>query len=339
MPAPPSTRAARGRIQRVLALVLALTAGARADDSRARGEFTMHGYLPDYRPKSFGDAACALPHARVLAFSAHPSPSGDGLVNAGSVSPARGACGTDLVVGGGGRGGDGFAVAVRGGGAGVARLAAVVADAVVKGGFRGVSYDWEYPQSDEEWIGYAELLRATRRALNAATDENALALSLAIHPSRETFEALKNHRIIDVVDWVHVMAYDNVRDPKGHATLSFAEELVKYTRSATSVNKFTLGIPFYARALGNPGDAKTYEEIRRDAGEAFDAKENRHGAYAFDSVSDVRRKVRLASDAGYAGVMIWELGQDVEPSAREDSLLGAIAEEVARVNARIRDEL
>ena len=334
------TRAALHRIVRILVLVLALTARACAEDSRVHDEFTLHGYLPDYRPKSFGDAACALPHARVLAFSAYPTPSGDGLLNAASLSPARGTCGTDLVVGGGGRGGDGFAAATRGGAASVSRLAAVVADAVVKGGFHGVSFDWEYPQLDEEWIGYAELLRATRRALDAAeTGERKLALSLAIHPLKSTFDALKKFGIIDVVDWVHVMAYDNFGDPKGHATVSSAEELMKYTRSTMSVSKFTLGIPFYARALGNPGDVKTYEEIRRDLGEDFDPTWNRHGAYAYDSVHDVQKKVRLARAAGYAGVMIWELGQDVDPSMSGGSLLGAIAEEVARMNARVRDEL
>lgn len=304
----------------------------------SRDAFSAHAYLPDYRPIDAADGACASPHARVIAFSVYPNASGDGLENGASVAKKTSTCAMDLAVGGGGRSA-GFVGAARAGSIGIDRLAAVVVRTVIEGDYDGVSYDWEYPVSDEDWRAYRELLVATRVALDASdSDGRRRRLSIAIHPSIGTFDALKTFRLDQVADWIHVMAYDS-RSPTGHASLDFVREVIEHTKAHSDVSKLTLGIPFYARSLDNLGDVKTYEEIRRDASGAFDEKENRVGAFAFDSVSDVREKVRLASAAGYAGVMIWELGQDVQPSTREDSLFGAIASEVAKLHVVSRDEL
>jgi len=316
----------RARLASFLVFISAVARSARA--------FTVHGYIPEYRPTSIAADACEGARARVLAFSATPNARGDGLDGLDAVprrpterGSAGRACAWDLVVGGGGRS-DGFRRA-RGN---VDALAIEVARAVKDGGYDGVSFDWEYPMNDDEWETYGRLLRRTRERL----DEGA-AVSFAVHVSPETFDAIEKFKLTDVVDWVHLMTYDS-GFPSGHASLEFVRAVLQYLKSTKrDASKFTLGIPFYARSVRNPGDVKTYEELRRDATKTFDEAGNRVGDYAFDSVSDVREKVRLAQEHGFAGVMAWELGQDVQPATREDSLLRAIADEVAKSDAR--DEL
>ena len=324
---------ARGRLASVFVLLSTVARSARA--------FTAHGFIPEYRPTSIAADACEGARVRVLAFSATPNGvRGDGLDGLDAVprrptgrGAAGNACAWDLVVGGGGRS-DGFRRALGD----VDALAREVVTAVTDGGYDGVSYDWEYPTNDDEWEAYGRLLRRTRERLDQdAASSGRRALSFAVHVTPETFDAIEKFKLTDVVDWVHLMTYDS-GFPSGHASLEFVRAVLQYlTTTKRDASKFTLGIPFYARSVRNPGDVKTYEELRRDTTKTFDASENRIGDYAFDSVSDVREKVRVAREHGFAGVMAWELGQDVTPATREDSLLRAIADEVGKTDAR--DEL
>jgi len=309
---------------RAFALALAAVA-SRSLGAVAAKTFSVHGYLPDYRPAWAASRACAR-GARVLAFSAAPSPSGralDGLDGVWKKTDEDGDCARDLVVGGGGRS-DGFGAAA----ASHTALAAAVKRAVETHAFDGVSYDWEYPARESEWMAFGELLRATRDALDETAGERKR-LSFAIHPTASTFEAMVKFDLMKYVDWVHVMAYDSGH-PRGHAAMSFVESLIEYVkREFDDVRKFTVGIPFYARSM-RTGEAKTYEEIRREFAENLDRDQDVVGDWAFDSVGVVRAKVRLARRMGFGGVMIWELGQDVQD---DSSLFLAIADEIASLDA------
>jgi GH18 family chitinase len=228
-----------------------------------------------------------------------------------------------LVVGGGGRS-DGFGAAA----ASPTALVAAVKAAVETHAFDGVSYDWEYPARESDWRAFGELLRATRDALDEMDGERKR-LSFAIHPTVATFEAMVKFDLMKYVDWVHIMAYDM---PRGHAAMSFVENLIEYVkREFDDVSKFTVGIPFYARST-RTGEAKTYEEIRREfaSSENLDKDQNVVGDWSFDSVGVVRAKVRLARRMGFGGVMIWELGQDVQD---DSSLFLAIVDEIASLDA------
>lgn len=313
---------------RLRAFVLALAAlASRSHGAVAAKTFSVHGYLPDYRPATAAARACAR-GARVLVFSAAPSSSGralDGLDGVWKKSDEDGDCASDLVVGGGGRS-DGFGAAAES----PTALVAAVKRAVETHAFDGVSYDWEYPARESDWMAFGELLRATRDALDEMEGERKR-LSFAIHPTVATFEAMVKFDLMKYVDYVHIMAYDS-RDPRGHAAMSFVESLMEYVkREFDDVSKFTVGIPFYARSM-RTGEAKTYEEIRREfaSSENLDKDQNVVGDWAFDSVGVVRKKVRLARRMGFGGVMIWELGQDVQDSS---SLFLAIVDEIASLDA------
>lgn len=322
----------------VVVVVLLLLGGV------ALGEpFAIHAFLPEYRPHERALVACATPNARVLAFSAELTTEGtlselDRVVSKEKLKTKD--CRLDLVVGGGGRSG-GFPSLVREKrGILAKRVAKEVANAMRERGFDGVSYDWEYPQSREDWSAYSALLRETRFALG---DE--ATLSFSVHLMAESFQMIKEFEMTEHVDAIHVMAYDAPVGGEGHSSLDLARRIMEHTNAVgIHADKLTLGVPFYGRNLAQPSEVKTYEEIRREyaGSQPFDEVGDVVDGFGFNSIDTVKAKVALAKEYGYGGVMIWELGQDAQDD--ESSLFAAIVEAVAMdasstATSTSRDEL
>lgn len=328
----------------VVVLLLLLVGVAFGEQDEAFNEpFTIHAFLPEYRPHERALVACGAPNARVLAFSAELTTEGtlselDRVVSKEKLKTKD--CRLDLVVGGGGRSG-GFPSLVREKrGILVRRVAKEVANAMRERGFDGVSYDWEYPQSREDWSAYSALLRETRSAVG---DE--ATLSFSVHLMAESFQMIKEFEMTEHVDAIHVMAYDAPVGGEGHSSLDLARRIMEHTNAVgIQGSKLTLGVPFYGRKLAQPSEAKTYEEIRREyaGSQPFDEVGDVVDGFGFNSIDTVKAKVALAKEYGYGGVMIWELGQDVQDD--ESSLFAAIVEAVAMdasstATSTSRDEL
>ena len=162
----------------------------------------------------------------------------------------------------------------------------------------GVDLDWEHPKDEKEQQGYATILREMR----AAFQPHGLCLSITMAAwqsvPKEAFEA---------VDWIQVMSYDH---PGKHSTLEGAKADIDRLRAAGApVAKLTLGLPFYGRKVGDHNQVKTYRELNRaKLSEDIDEWEG----YYFNGARMIRDKVAYAAEAGLAGVMIWELGQDAK---------------------------
>lgn len=326
----------------VVVLLLLFVGAAFGEQDEAFNEpFTIHAFLPEYRPHDRALVACA-PNARVLAFSAELTTDGtlselDRVVSKEKLKTKD--CRLDLVIGGGGRSG-GFPSLVREKrGILAKRVAKEVANAIRERGFDGVSYDWEYPQSKEDWSAYSTLLRETRLAIG---DE--ATLSFSVHLTAESFQMIKEFEMTDV-DAIHVMAYDAPVGGEGHSSLDLARRVMEHTRAVgIKSSKLTLGVPFYGRKLTQPSEAKTYEEIRREyaGSQPFDEVGDVVDGFGFNSIDTVKAKVALAKEYGYGGVMIWELGQDAQDD--ESSLFAAIVEAAAMdassaTTSTSRDEL
>jgi chitinase len=306
--------------------------------------FTIHAFLPEYRPHDRALVACGTPNARVLAFSAELTTDGtlselDRVVSKENLK-TKADCRLDLVIGGGGRSA-GFPSLVRDTrGILAKRVAKEVANAMRERGFDGVSYDWEYPQSREDWSAYSALLRETRLAVG---DE--ATLSFSVHLMAESFQMIKEFGMTEHVDAIHVMAYDAPVGGEGHSSLDLARRVMEHTRAVgIKGSKLTLGVPFYGRKLAQPSEAKTYEEIRREyaGSQPFDEVGDVVDGFGFNSIDTVKAKVALAKEYGYGGVMIWELGQDAQNDA--SSLFAAIVEAAAMdasstATSTSRDEL
>ena len=104
------------------------------------------------------------------------------------------------------------------------------------------------------------------------------------------------------------------------------------------MQQWTLGLPFYGRNI-KTGEPKAYYEIaeslqrqkQQQSSQKKDptAEEGTNNIDLIDSVyfnshHTLRNKIKLARESGAGGVMIWELGQDIQPFNHSSSLMQAI---------------
>ena len=118
------------------------------------------------------------------------------------------------------------------------------------------------------------------------------------------------------------MAYDMVsRDQSRHSTLEDASSAARHQLGEGLLShKLALGIPAYGRHMQRPGEVKTFAEIydelrplqhpHRSHKHAHFDNDITESGYFFNGPSTVRAKANWANDQGFAGVVIWELGQD-----------------------------
>jgi len=85
------------------------------------------------------------------------------------------------------------------------------------------------------------------------------------------------------------------------------------------LNKLCLGLPFYGRKIQNHSEAISYSEIMTRYNPSPEADEA--DGYYFNGVETVKQKTGYALNSNLSGIMIWELGQDIQD---ERSLLQAI---------------
>lgn len=276
----------------------------------------MVGYLPEYRIGQFNaDAATNL--TDLILFSAEPTP--EGGLDLGALGRARWEPFQEL------RSGRGVRLHLAIGGWGRSRhfarvalseerrqaFAGAVLQACRDRELDGVDLDWEHPSNAAEEAGYGQLLEVLHKELS---------------PSRRTVSVTVagwqklTPLAIRSADFVQLMAYDQ---PGAHATF---EGMLADTRKLDALGvprgKRVLGLPFYGRHRTQRENTLTYGEIVSRFAPLPTADEVM--GLAFNGPETIRRKVALARDEGYAGVMIWEIGQDAAGPA---SLLRVINEE------------
>lgn len=171
-----------------------------------------------------------------------------------------------------------------------------------KNGFDGVDFDWEFPETPVETQGYVDLVRETKEALSVWGG----LVTVTLYPKEEM-----DPTPFLTADRIHLMSYD--RDLR-HSTFEQAREDVElFLRLGVPPEKLVLGIPFYGRETVEPYTAYTYAEIVRLNQPPPEVDEV--AGIFFNGIETVQRKTCLAEDLGLAGVMIWEIGQDVQPGS------------------------
>jgi chitinase len=176
----------------------------------------------------------------------------------------------------------------------------------------GVDLDWE-SVADADVPNYSTLVKELKTSLSPY----GLLLSLASRPAHQDIQPWA----ADYLDFISVMAYDMNHPHANHST--YSDSVAAMTRWASygvAKSKLLMGIPFYGRNEGWTS-SKTYAEIVNQYN-LTDPNMDCIAKYCFNGINTVESKTAYAYDAGYGGVMIWELGQDKYDSR---SLLTAIA--------------
>lgn len=181
-------------------------------------------------------------------------------------------------------------------------------------GFDGIDYDWEHPQNDAEQTAYAALIVDTRRAAQSHGMLVTAALAGWQQLPQEGFDAL---------DRVHLMAYDQ---PGRHSTFEGAvKDVDAMLAKGVPSHKIALGVPLYGRGIEDRQRERPYWLIVMNDAPPADVDEI-NGLY-FNNLATVARKAQFARDRKLAGVMVWELTQDM---AGELSLIRAMRRVLAR---------
>jgi GH18 family chitinase len=178
-------------------------------------------------------------------------------------------------------------------------------------GLDGVDIDWEPIDSETKKINQAALLHDLRAALPDKL------VTVAVNAERiDLFPSSKYD-----IDWVNVMAYDMNWRHGNHSNFDDAvAALEMYEEVGIPEEKLALGIPFYGRNAQTK--ALTYEQLVDNCNPSPSV--NYCNGYFFNGIDLVKQKSQFVLNSNYAGVMIWNLGQDTYDN--KTSLLNAIYE-------------
>jgi GH18 family chitinase len=296
-----------------LMLFLCFTATPRAAEKTQL--FIVAGYLPSYRFESF-DFRRASMLTDVILFSLAPNADGsldlDNLPPDALRSARRKLAGEDCRV----------LVTIGGWGKSTAfgkvtaderlrtRLVRNLAQLCDQEKLDGVDVDWEHPRDDKQREQLGQFLAELKKSLQPKKR----LVTIAAAP----WEKL-NSATIAAVDRVHLMAYDN---GGRHSTPEYAEDgIERMLKQGVPAEKLCLGIPFYGRPYeGEFGKGRMYSDIA--ARHKLSPQADEVDGIYFNGPATVAEKVALAEQRKLAGVMIWEIGQDVPGGER--SLLRAI---------------
>ncbi|MDB9744255.1 family 20 glycosylhydrolase, partial [Fibrobacterales bacterium] len=173
---------------------------------------------------------------------------------------------------------------------------------VVANNLDGVDIDWEFPDTSTEKINLGYLLSAIKSAMPSGKT-----VSIAVgadHGGPTMF----NSTVYNNVDWVGLMSYDKWYTSPGyeHSPRSYTNDLSSWGNHVGK-NKVVFGVPFYGRKDNAWGTAETYVSI---IGSSTYTGDKLNG-YNYNGTATIKYKSDYAFSNEYAGVLAWEVGQDV----------------------------
>lgn len=179
----------------------------------------------------------------------------------------------------------------------------------------GVDFDWEFPEGKSEFENYIAFLTEAKDSFSP----RGLSVSVALSADNASSMDLSQ---FDVVDRVHVMAYDQgaLHSPYYMAI----EDLNTFSILGLPKSKLFLGVPFYGRLITSPFTAFSYQEIVEKYHPSQEIEQV--DDIFFNGVATIQYKTCFVSDNDFGGIMIWELGQDTWDAT---SLLRAIHQAAA----------
>ncbi len=209
--------------------------------------------------------------------------------------------------------------------------------------YDGVDFDWEFPQNNSERAAYTQLVGETRARFDLNSPD--LLVTMAVPAGDWSGQWLDFTNLVDDIDWFNAMCYDfhgswsahsghnaPLYQPVGDSDGS-VETALSYLHSTRGIpkNKLTVGIPFYGKEFNsaalysafnlpvtdlqyraivpliNNGWSYRWDETSKVP---YLLKDSNDKLITFDDTVSVRMKCGWIKDNGYAGAMIWAIGQD-----------------------------
>jgi len=134
--------------------------------------------------------------------------------------------------------------------------------------YDGIDLDWEYPDTENEIVGFERLTRRLRTQLDAVGDKKKrrMVLTMAASSNPGTLKWLSKEFLLETMDWVNVMTYDFTGEwtnYAGHHSPLFAsskqpggtarstESTMKYLleKRGLPADRLAVGIPLYGRGF------------------------------------------------------------------------------------------
>ncbi len=212
------------------------------------------------------------------------------------------------------------------------KLAANLADFVTEFSLDGVDFDWEYPDTSEDWDAYNQLALDLR----AEFDKIGKKFSFATAGWNMKF----SEEAIEAIDYFNLMVYDNTsQDSDGyHATFKHATSAIERLHyQGYDLQKICLGIPYYGRNIrfGNNDGARWFSYFNSRIKDPWtnvgtmpvdigDGTVTMQKGY-FNGYAMVRDKTAYAIDMGLGGIMTWHTMEDL-PVEESLSLHRAVQE-------------
>ena len=126
--------------------------------------------------------------------------------------------------------------------------------------YDGIDLDWEYPDTQEEVVGFERLSRRFRKQLDELGQKKGrhLIQTMAASANPGTLKWLTNELLLETMDWVNVMTYDFAGDwtaYAGHHSPLFASSKQPGAPRSTELSMKYLvdrGVPARKLAVGSP---------------------------------------------------------------------------------------
>ena len=316
----------------LLGLLLCIFASFDADAAGSSDlycGFRVAGFYPDYYADEFPISSISFGKLTdIIYFSVYPNP--NGFLDLSSINQKDPNTMADVVQAAKDHN---VKVWISVGGAGRSQnFESVVSDPVkrttlvnqlvtfaVANDFDGIDLDWE-PITDS--VNYGAFILE----LKAAMRPHSLLLSVDVYALGEGIGS----EIFDVIDWLHVMAYDMFHHTKPHSLYEDAlAGLVHWEEAGFPRPKMILGLPFFGRQIvpeGQTSDYYAYKDIVTDHWfSAVDPNADEIDGIYYNGINTIKAKTQYVVENGYGGIMFWELTND---TLDETSLLTAAVQEV-----------
>lgn len=191
----------------------------------------------------------------------------------------------------------------------------------------GLSFDYEYPNTIQEYENMFETCRTLKEKMPAGS---IMTIALGTWSLQKPF--IFDKELMECVDWVESMNYDEMAEDPHDYHSTFSTSCYKFFKKIRSMNEsfgdnsvtytdlkdVNLGMPFYSRPLDGRGYWGDYKYVAESLGKYQNVKydEYHNGELLpptyYNSYQMIYDKVTYCIDQGFGGVMIWHYSCDVK---------------------------